>query len=91
MQMESCGTIAVTDRAAIELTGILSVDSFDEFTITLNVSCGRLTIEGENLKIGVLDLEKGKVSAGGKINAVYYTDGAPVKDGFFSRILGRRS
>ena len=91
MQSASCGSITVTDRASIELTGILSVDSFDEFTITLNVSSGKLMIEGENLKIGVLDLEKGKVSAGGRINAVYYIDGSPAESGFLTRLFGRRA
>lgn len=91
MQSTSCGSITVTDRASIELTGILSVDSFDEFTITLNVSSGKLMIEGENLKIGVLDLEKGKVSAEGRINAVYYTDGSPAESGFLTRLFGRRA
>ena len=91
MQSASCGSITVTDRASIELTGILSVDSFDEFTITLNVSSGKLMIEGENLKIGVLDLEKGKVSAEGRINAAYYTDGTPAESGFLTRLFGRRA
>ena len=48
-------------------------------------------IEGENLKIGVLDLEKGKVSAEGRINAVYYTDGSPAESGFLTRLFGRRA
>ena len=44
MSFESCGSITITDRASIELTGVLSVDSFDEAAITLNVSCGKLLI-----------------------------------------------
>lgn len=92
MMEEACGMITVTDRKSIELTGIRSVESFDEFTITLTVSCGTLTVEGENLSIGVLDLEKGRVSAAGCINAVYYADsGAPQKGGVLSRVFGKRS
>lgn len=92
MSFESCGSITITDRASIELTGVLSVDSFDEAAITLNVSCGKLLIEGENLKINGLDLEKGRVIADGHINAVYYTGLAGEKNtGFFARLFGNRS
>lgn len=86
-----CGTVNVTDRKCIDLTGILSVDSFDESLITLSVPCGTLTVEGEGLHITVLDLDKGKVSATGTIGAVYYSDSdAPKKGGLFSRVFGSR-
>ena len=92
MSFESCGSVAITDSASIELTGVLSVDSFDEAAITLNVSCGKLLIEGENLKIDGLDLEKGRVTAGGRINAVYYTDVAGgTNAGLLARLFGKRS
>ncbi len=86
-----CGIVTVTDRKTVDLTGIISVDSFDEYAINLTVSCGTLTIEGENLGITALDLDKGRVSAAGTISAVYYTDDdAPSKKGgIMSRILGK--
>jgi hypothetical protein len=37
-------------------------------------SGGDMAVEGEELKIGVLDTEKGGVSVDGKINAVIYYD-----------------
>ena len=92
MATEACGLITINDRMSISLTGVLSVDSFDEFSVILRVPCGKLTVEGENLKIGELDLEKGLVSAGGKINAVYYTDASSESGvGFWARLFGKRS
>ena len=78
--VESCGMITVTDRRKIELTGINSVDSFDEYTVTLSVSCGKVSVDGENLNITVLDLERGVVVAEGIINAVVYADSVPLKE-----------
>ena len=49
MTQTACGNITVTDRKNIELTGVVSVDSFDEYVITLTVQCGTLTVEGDGL------------------------------------------
>ena len=86
---EPCGLISITDRKKIELTGIKAVDSFDEFTITLTVSCGKLSVEGEGLTITVLDLDRGVVCAEGKIGAVLYSDTETDSEkGFMSRLFG---
>ena len=86
-----CGIISITDRRIIELTGIVSIDSFDEGTIVLTVSCGTLTIEGEHLNITVLDLDKGKVCATGKINSIYFSDVMPSGGkGFMSALFGNK-
>ena len=85
---EPCGIINITDRRKIELTGIKAVDSFDEFTISLSVICGKLVIEGEGLNITVLDLDKGIVAAEGTVNAVIYTEENIRRNGVFSKIFG---
>ena len=85
----ACGLINITDRRKIELTGVKSVDSFDEGLITLTVSCGRLTVEGEGMNITVLDLDRGVICAEGVINAVLYSDMAGAGEkGMFSRLFG---
>ncbi len=84
------GTVLITDRNTIELTGIKDVESFDEYTIVLKVDGGSLTVEGEALKIGTLDLEKGKVTATGLVCSVYYSDtNAPAKSRF-PHLFGKR-
>lgn len=91
MTQTACGNITVTDRKNIELTGVVSVDCFDEYVITLTVQCGTLTVEGEGLKLNELDLDRGRVTAVGRINAVYYSEqSAAAKGGVLSRIFGKR-
>ena len=88
---ESCGMINVTDRRKIELTGIKSVDSFDEYTVTLSVEGGKLSVEGEQLNITVLDLDRGVVEAQGVINAVVYSDAPQAKEkGVMSKLFGKK-
>ncbi len=86
----TCGLINITDRKTIELTGIMSVDSFDETLITLTVNCGTLTVEGEGLSITTLDLEKGVVSATGLVSGVYYSDSdTSGSNGIFTKLFNK--
>lgn len=87
--METCGTISITDRRKIELTGIKSVESFDEYTILLSADGAKLTVEGEQLNITVLDLERGKICAEGIIGAVFYSDSTEHRSkNFFAKLFG---
>ena len=44
-----------------------------------------------DLKLNELDLDRGRVTAVGRINAVYYSEqSAAVKGGVLSRIFGKR-
>ncbi len=86
---ETCGMITITDRKKVTLTGISSVESFDEYEVVLSVSCGTLTVEGENLSITGLDLEKGTVEATGLIRCVAYSDAGSGKKGLAARLFGR--
>ena len=75
-------------RRGMDIQGVKDVESFDEEGASLITVCGRLTVEGENIKINVLDLERGIVSIGGRIDALYYSEaGEGEKKGFFSRMF----
>ena len=87
---EACGIINITDRRKIELTGIKALDSFDEYSVSLTVVCGKLVVEGEGLNITVLDLDRGVVTAEGIINAVVYTEENVRKQGVFSKMFSGR-
>ena len=67
------------DRERFCVTGVSSVESFDEGST--------LTVEGVNLSITDLDLEKGSVEASGLVTGMFYSDSSPVKRGFFSRLV----
>ncbi len=78
--------LSLKSREHIEISGVVEVQSFDEASITVSTLCGEMVIEGEQLKIGTLDTERGIVSADGKICALYYTDDVPRRRrGIFSR------
>ena len=80
--------IFIYSRESINISGVKSVESFDEQRITMCIDEDVLCVEGDNLSITELDLEKGNVKASGNINALYYSDSQNTsKQGFFSKIF----
>ena len=71
--------ILIRSRKHIDITGVRDVVSFDDRAVVMATSGGDMTVEGEELKIGVLDTEKGIVSVDGKICAVIYYDNEPTE------------
>lgn len=69
--------ILIRSRGHIDVTGVRDVLSFDDRAVVMITSGGEMTVEGAELKIGVLDTDKGIVSIDGKICAVIYYDSAP--------------
>ena len=66
-------------RKEMRVTGVAEVLSFDESCIVLKSTCGEMTVEGSELRIGTLDTERGLVSMCGRIDTVYYTDDRPTE------------
>lgn len=78
--------IIVENRKKFTLSGIKDVISFDEETILLDSSLGRLVIKGSGLHIQSFHAETGDITGDGRINALVYT--AEEKDGsFFSKLF----
>ncbi len=89
-------TLYASDRQSISLHGITDVLGFDEATVFLVTSCGRLTLEGSGLHITVLNLSDGVVEVTGKLYGLFYEDPSSDKDrsdkhkgkrGFLGRLL----
>ncbi len=80
-------TLSLTARAHASLTGVCDVQSFDERTVILKTDCGEMTVEGEDLRVGTLDVERGVVELSGRICALYYSDAAPAKKGLRARLF----
>ena len=79
----------LTDRAALEITAVKEVLSFDDEGATLVTDDGELCVEGEQIRISNLNTDSGTVLINGKINAISYTDDRPQKSrGLFGRRLG---
>lgn len=75
-------------RKEMHLTGIREVISFDEQCAVFRSACGELSVEGADLKVGVLDTDRGVVTLSGKVDAMYYTDEKPEeKKGFLGKLF----
>ena len=85
-QTEKGQKIVINARSAIEITEVTGVVSFDEEEITLETGTGKLSVEGEGLRITILSLESGVVCATGKINGiVYLNERTEKRQGLFGR------
>ena len=79
--------ININMRKHMDISGVREVDSFDELGVILRTVCGDVTIEGKDIKVNVLDTERGVVSLEGKIDAVFYSDNDDGKKrGFFGKL-----
>ena len=81
-------TLTINERAHAEISGVSEVESFDDQCVVLSTVCGGLTLEGEGLRIGTLDIARGVVEVSGKIAAVVYSDQTATKRGFRARFFG---
>lgn len=80
--------IRVGMRKEMSITGVKEVISFDETSVSLKSLCGEMTVEGNDLKVGVLDTDKGVVTLEGRIDTIYYSsDTTEEKHGFFSKLF----
>lgn len=71
---EKIHRLALTNRRDLELSGVTEVDSSEDRRILLKTILGPMEIEGQDLRILNLDLEKGCASVGGKIDALLYRE-----------------
>lgn len=79
--------IKILRRKEMSISGVCEVISFDEESIRLMSIEGEIYVEGEEIKIGVLDTDRGIVTFTGKINGFYYvSEEKNQKRGFFSRL-----
>ena len=66
--------ILVENRNKVTITGVEQVESFNENTIILITVKGGMTIKGEGLNVGKLNLDDGNVKIDGIINGIIYND-----------------
>ena len=78
--------IIIENRSKIHVSGVKEVLSFDDETVILNSTLGKITIKGDNMRISSFNTETGDLTAEGKIHAAVYM-GDKKSGGFISRIL----
>ena len=80
--------VEMTMRKHMDITGVGEVVSFDDTSIILKTVCGEMTVEGRDIKVGVLDTDRGVVSLDGRVDALYYSDTSDnERRGLFGRLM----
>jgi len=79
--------LSIENRRKMSLNGVTDVSGFNENTVLLKTSMGRLAIQGEGLHIGRIDLDLGLLELEGKISELAYSD-ASCAETFWQRLFG---
>ncbi|MDD4725438.1 MAG: sporulation protein YabP [Tissierellia bacterium] len=71
--------ILIEDRNKATISGVEQVDSFNDNSIVLSTIKGGLSIKGEGLNVGKLNIDEGNIKISGMINSINYIskEGAP--------------
>ena len=78
--------ISSKNREGIKICGVIDVDSFDEYGVVMKTAMGGLAVDGDDLRISLLDIDSGIVEIVGRIDGVVYFDENKVgKKGLFSK------
>lgn len=79
--------IFIENRAKTRITGVIDVDNFDDFNISVKTDKGYIIIGGEELKINKLDVESGELHIEGKFNSLMYNESIKSEGSIFGRIF----
>ncbi len=79
--------VIIENRKRLNISGVKDVSSFDDETVLLDTTFGKMTVKGEELHIESFNNTTGDLTATGKVHAVVYMSDAKVSGGFFSRIF----
>ena len=80
-EQEKKHAISLLARKTVSISGVTQVESFDDRTVQLVTDCGELTLEGDGLQVGTLDIATGRVEVQGSVSGLFYSDGGTVKKG----------
>ncbi len=80
-------SVSMLNREKMSITGVDDVSAFDENTIVLTTNLGDLTVRGEALHIGCIDLELGRLEVDGHICELSYDEPA-APHSLWTRLFG---
>ena len=66
--------LMLENKEILNVTGVEGVDNFNDETVVLMTTKGRLTIKGENLSISKLNVDEGKLMVKGIINSLVFSE-----------------
>lgn len=82
--------VLLENRNKITVTGIVSVDSFDETSVVATTKSGsRFVVEGNEISVSDVNLENGRLIATGAIIGFFYEDDSKAKKSLISRFFSR--
>ncbi|HHT89836.1 MAG: sporulation protein YabP [Bacillota bacterium] len=64
--------LVLAERERLTLDGVIHVESFDEREIVLETELGGLVVQGDDLHIKELNLEKGNLFVSGYVASIEY-------------------
>lgn len=73
-QQKPVHEVFISTREKMNISGVKEILNFDDTSVNLKTVCGDLSIEGSDLHITVLNVERGEVEMNGKISSLYYYD-----------------
>ncbi|MBQ9832521.1 MAG: sporulation protein YabP [Clostridia bacterium] len=79
--------VHIDNRELMSVTGVKSVESFNEQEVCLLTEVGALHIEGIDLHITKLNLDDGQVIIEGEIIMMEYDEPPQERSGVFSRLF----
>jgi sporulation protein YabP len=72
-QTDRVHEIFLNMRKELKIRGVKEVESFDETGAVLQTECGELSVEGQDIRVNVLDVEKGEIVLCGRIDGIFYS------------------
>ncbi len=66
--------ISISERTATVLTGIVSIEGFDESNIIMKTETDGLSLQGHGLHVDKFDSETGDMICSGTVDAIVYYD-----------------
>lgn len=81
-------SITLVNRRILTMGGVDDIAGFDEDTVILDTSMGRITVEGKGMKIESLTKEGGNILITGDISGIFCSDTPVKKKGLFERWFG---
>ena len=73
--------LTIMNRRAGSITGVSDVISFDISEVLLETDMGMLKIQGADLHVNRLTLEKGEIDLEGRIDSIQYSEVSDFKKG----------
>ena len=64
--------LLLINRNLLIIDGVHSIDSFDEEYLEIDTELGKMSVEGEELKIEEFIQNTKKINVKGKINGIFY-------------------